>query len=128
MEKKVEVEIDVEKEIPTDKDKRIIELEEHVFKLETMIKERDNKYISCCFNSDDTDDVTGRGRTNMGYEKDYQNVDMDYFTPPATSSIPINIPKKTHSLSSTPSDSSLKGSLSSSFGTFFSMLTKSFSK
>jgi serine/threonine protein kinase len=124
---KVEVEkVEVEKELP-DKDKRIIELEEHVFKLETIIKERDNKYISCCFNNDDTDDVTGRGRTNMGYEKDYQNVDMDYFTPPTTSSIPINIPKKSHSLSSTPSDSS-KGSLSSSFGTFFNMLTKSFSK
>ena len=125
---KVEVEKGIEVELPTDKDKRIIELEEHVFKLEAMIKEKDNKYISCCFNSDDTDDVTGRGRTNMGYEKDYQNVDMDYFTPPATSSIPINIPKKTHSLSSTPSESSSKGSLSSSFGTFFNMLTKSFSK
>jgi serine/threonine protein kinase len=125
---KVEIEkVEIEK-VEIDKDKRIIELEEHVFKLETMIKERDNKYISCCFNSDDTDDVTGRGRTNMGYEKDYQNVDMDYFTPPSTSSIPINIPKKAHSLSSTPSESSSKGSLSSSFGTFFSMLTKSFSK
>jgi serine/threonine protein kinase len=129
-EKKVEIgleKVEVETELPTDKDKRIIELEEHVFKLETMIKERDNTYISCCFTSDETDDVTGRGRTNRGYEKDYQNVDMEYFTPP-TSSIPINIPKKSHSLSSTPSDSSSKGSLSSSFGTFFNMLTKSFSK
>jgi hypothetical protein len=100
--------------------------------LEAIIKEKErgaeNTYISCCFSSDDTDDVTGRGRTNKGYEQDYQNVDMDYFTPPTTSSIPINIPKKTQSLSSTPSDSSSKSSLSSSFGAFFNMLTKSFSK
>jgi serine/threonine protein kinase len=118
-----------EKELDTDK-KRIMELEEHIFKLETIIKEKDKSYIPCCFNTDDTDDVTGRGRTNMGYEKDYLNVDTEYFTP--TSSMPINIPKKTHSLSSTPSDSASSGksktSLSSSFGTFFNMLTKSFSK
>ena len=124
-----EIEIDGQKD--SDK-KRISELEEHVFKLEAIIKEKErgaeNTYISCCFSSDDTDDVTGRGRTNKGYEQDYQNVDMDYFTPPTTSSIPINIPKKTQSLSSTPSDSSSKSSLSSSFGAFFNMLTKSFSK
>ena len=136
------VDVEFEKEFDLDKTlndtldkKRIIELEEHVFKLEAIIKEKEkekekeNTYISCCFNSDDTDDVTGRGRTNKGYEQDYQNVDVEYFTPPTTSSIPINIPKKPHSLSSTPSDtSSSKSSLSSSFGAFFNMLTKSFSK
>jgi serine/threonine-protein kinase ULK/ATG1 len=50
---------------------RINELEEEVFRLESIIKEKElNKsYVSCCFDTeDDISDVTGRGRTNKGYE------------------------------------------------------------
>ena len=74
---------------------RINELEEEVFRLETIIKEKElNKScVSCCFDTENTEsDVTGRGRTNKGYEN--ITIDKDYFTPPSISnmkSMPINI-------------------------------------
>ena len=77
---------------------RINELEEEVFRLESIIKEKElNKsYVSCCFDTeDDISDVTGRGRTNKGYTN--MSIDTDYFTPPDKSnmrSVPINISMK----------------------------------
>jgi serine/threonine protein kinase len=113
-----------------DRDQRIMELEEQVFKLESMIKEKEmsRSYI-CCFDSEDREsDVTGRGRTNKGYEHEYINIDTDYFTPPDTISKAIAIPRKKNLSDSSSSDKSKGSSLSSSFGTFFNFLTKSFSK
>jgi hypothetical protein len=77
---------------------RINELEEEVFRLESIIKEKElNKsYVSCCFDTeDDMSDVTGRGRTNKGYEN--LSINTDYFTPPESSHLksnPINISMK----------------------------------
>jgi serine/threonine protein kinase len=60
--------------------RRINELEYEIFELE----ERSEQTSSCCFGRE----VTGRGRTNNGYELAINN---DYFTPPETG---ISIPKK----------------------------------
>lgn len=113
-----------------DRDQRIMELEEQVFKLETIIKEKEmtRSYI-CCFDNEDRDsDITGRGRTNKGYEHEYMNIDTDYFTPPDTVSKAIAIPQKKNLSDSSSSDKSKGSSLSSSFGNFINFLTKSFSK
>jgi serine/threonine protein kinase len=88
---------------------RINELEEEVFRLESIIKEKElnRSSLSCCFDSED--DITGRGRTNKGYEN--ITIDKDYFTPPGMSSmrsIPINITMK-----NSPNISSSYGSNSS---------------
>ena len=97
---------------------KINELEEEIFRLESIIKEKENSSFYCCFNGDDTEsDVTGRGRTNKGYEK--MSIDKDYFTPPDNFSMPITIPnrnsplKEKHSFSPGSSGKS-KGFLSSS--------------
>ena len=93
---------------------RIHELEDHIFKLETALKEKETKFLSCF---DSEEDVTGRGRTNDGYEQ--IQLQTNYFTPPR------QIPKRPNSGSSGSSNS---GSLMSSFGTFFNYLTHSFSR
>ena len=64
---------------------RINELEYEIFELE----ERDSQ--SCCFGSD-SPAITGRGRTNSGYELTITN---DYFTPPELQLGAVNIPKRT---------------------------------
>jgi serine/threonine protein kinase len=92
----------------------IYELEEHIFQLESIIKEKEQSCCSCF--SDNEPSVTGRGKTNS-YSYDL-HVDPNYFTPPSLST-PINIPKKSNSLSSSKSSSS-------SFGFF--QFFKSFSK
>ena len=59
-----------------------------------------------------TDEITGRGRTNPGYETVIDN----YFTPPSPPKEKgMSIPKK-------------ESFLPSSFGSFYRFLTKSFSK
>ena len=84
---------------------RINELEEEVFRLETIIKDKElnRSSLSCCFDTED--DITGRGRTNKGYEN--ITINKDYFTPPEMSnmkSIPINITmKNSPTISSHPS-------------------------
>ena len=64
---------------------RINELEYEIFELE----ERDSQ--SCCFGSD-SPAITGRGRTNSGYELTITN---DYFTPPELQLGAVHIPKRT---------------------------------
>jgi serine/threonine protein kinase len=135
--------------------KRILELEEHIFKLETIIKEKETNKTksSCCFTFDDyelSDDepyITGRGKTNKGYENNYMNLKTDYFTPPSDTidilphNRAINIPKQSTSmptsgliknLKDSPTIYSLptktKGILSKSIESVFNFLSKSFSK
>lgn len=92
---------------------RINELEEQVFRLESIIKEKElNKSsLSCCFDTeDDMSDVTGRGRTNKGYNN--MTIDTDYFTPPDKSnmrSVPINIAMKNSPKISSSYDSNSSG-------------------
>ena len=138
-----------------DERKKIFELEEHIFKLETIIKEKETKKTSssCCFTFDDnelSDDepyITGRGKTNKGYENNYMNLKSDYFTPPSDTidnlihNRAINIPKHSTSmptfgliknLRDSPTIYSLptksKGILSNSIETVFNFLSRSFSK
>jgi serine/threonine protein kinase len=135
-----------------DERKKIFELEEHIFKLESIIKEKESKKTSssCCFSLDDnelSDDepyISGRGRTNKGYENNYMNIKTEYFTPPPDTienlqhNKPINIPKQSSSMPTTrfmrnsPKIYSLptktKGILSNSIETVFNFLSKSFSK
>lgn len=134
--------------------KRIFELEEHIFKLETIIKEKETNKTksSCCFTfddnelSDDEPNISGRGKTNKGYENNYMNLKTDYFTPPSdtTNNLlhnrAIKIPKHSTSLPTnglikslnSPTIYSLpsktKGILSSSIESVFNFLSKSFSK
>lgn len=105
-----------------DPEQRIMELEDHIFKLESILKEKEPSRSFCCFTTEDREtDVTGRGRTNNGYEHNYSHLDKDYFTPPMDGiSQAIRIPSK--------KPESKSSSLSSSFGTFFNLLTQSFSK
>ena len=94
---------------------RINELEQEVFRLENIIKEKPlSSSFTCCFDSE-TDDVTGRGRTNNGYES--VDIDNEYFTPPKTNA--INIPRKNSLKINSSPHSFNSGSLSeknSSFG------------
>lgn len=108
-----EFEFEIEMETTIEKN-RITELEEHIFHLETQLKEKDKEKSSylCCL---DGESKSGRGRNYMDLEK----MDPDYFTPPKG----ILIPKKRPSSASSTSS----GSITSSFGTFFNFLTKSFS-
>ena len=124
--------------------KKIIELEEHIFHLEIKLKEKEKEteketekkesyYFCCC--TDDDDKVTGKGRTNPGYEQ--VKIETDYFTPPDLNvtpdlitpylnltpnlkSMPIPYKKKASSYSSTPSSYSSTSSLSEKFFAFFS--------
>lgn len=105
-----------------DQSKRIEELEEHIFKLESIVKEKEvHSSLSCCFNVDDDEvSVTGRGRTNKEYEITYTTIKPDYFTPPSDSEIkgiPIPITKK---LNSNHPSSSYQSSSGSSKGSFLS--------
>jgi serine/threonine protein kinase len=106
-EEKFEFEIEIER---LEKN-RIIELEEHIFHLETQLKDKEKSSYLCCLDGD-----TKSGRNYMDLEK----MDPDYFTPPKGILIPKTRPSSASSNSS--------GSITSSFGTFFNFLTKSFSK
>jgi serine/threonine protein kinase len=125
---------------------RINELEEHIFKLETILKEtkvkkeRSISSVACCFTleEDDSIAVTGRGRTNKGYEL---QINTEYFTPPNdtentrnTGTKPMLIPTKktpgsqpsSQSSSGTSVGSKNKSFLSTSFeklASFFTGLT-----
>lgn len=89
---------------------RITELEDEVFRLESIIKEKGNNSFSCCFDTED-DHVTGRGRTNKGYEN--ITIDTEYFTPPK-GSIPIQTKQRSQSYSFSGSSGKSKDFLSSS--------------
>lgn len=89
---------------------RITELEDEVFRLESIIKEKESNSFSCCFDTED-DHITGRGRTNKGYENII--IDTEYFTPPK-GSIPINNRQQTKSYSFSGSSGKSKDFLSSS--------------
>jgi serine/threonine protein kinase len=105
--------------------KRIFELEEHIFKLESIIKEKDKEKeleSSCCFNfydnklSDDeqssmlnnlskvqninehTSTLSKCDKINKNYENDFKNLKIDYFTPPSDLLYNHNIPKYSTSL------------------------------
>jgi serine/threonine protein kinase len=69
---------------------RINELEADIFELEEHI---DEKRSSCCFGVD-SPAVTGRGRTNSGYEL---SITSDYFTPPELQLGAVSIPKMSSS-------------------------------
>jgi serine/threonine protein kinase len=91
---------------------RINELEADIFELEEHI---DEKRSSCCFGVD-SPAVTGRGRTNSGYEL---SITSDYFTPPELQLGAVSIPKmssssRTCSIRSRSSKSSPGSFLSSS--------------
>jgi hypothetical protein len=110
-----------EKTIQNIQSKRIEELEEHIFKLESIVKEKEvHSSLTCCFNVDDDEvSVTGRGRTNKEYEFKYTTIHPDYFTPPSDSElkgIPIPITKKVNSNH----PSSYQSSSGSSKGSFLS--------
>jgi len=115
---------DNEKNESEHQSKRIEELEEHIFKLESIVKEKESKSssssLSCCFNvEEDEVSITGRGRTNHGYDITYTKIKPDYFTPPSDSDgkgIPIPMRKRP-----TPSySSSFQSSSGSSKGSFLS--------
>ena len=91
---------------------RINELEADIFELEEHI---DEKRSSCCFGID-SPTITGRGRTNSGYEL---SITSDYFTPPELQLGAVSIPKmssssRTCSIRSRSSKSSPGSFLSSS--------------
>jgi len=93
-------------------EKRIMELEEQIFKLETKLKDKDSRYL-CCYGDDDDDDaVTGRGRTNPGYEQ--IKIENEYFTPP-DKSIPIPFKPRSGSSSNRSSLNSFSEKISSWF-------------
>ena len=73
---------------------------------------------------DNESDVTGRGKTNNGYEN--INIDTEYFTPPKANSIPIQIPRKNSYTTPPSSVSSLsdKGSYGKSKGFLSSSIEK----
>ena len=108
-------------DVPKD---RIHQLEDEIFRLETMLKENDEDDLISL-----ETEVTGRGRTNKGY--DQVTINTDYFTPPESSSYPIQ--KKSYSSSG--SGSSLSSIFSKSlenvmylFHTPTKLQSKSFSK
>lgn len=138
-----------EKDEKDEKDSRINELEEHIFKLESILKEKDREIerdiereketeyepkmsssLTCCFTTEEDDmRVTGRGKTNKGYEIEYMNIKQDYFTPPSfseTNGISIPRPKKTSVQSSSSGSNSSKGGsfLMNSLEKFMSMFQK----
>ena len=86
--------------------KKIFELEEHIFKLESIIKEKgiNKTNSSCCFTfcnnelSDDESHITGYVKTNKNYENDYKNLKTDYFTPPSDLLSNHTIPKYSTSM------------------------------
>ena len=89
---------------------RINELEYEIFELE----ERADQTSSCCFGTE----ITGRGRTNNGYELAINN---DYFTPP---NIGISIPKKSKSQPSSYSKSNPVSFLSNSLDKITALFKK----
>ena len=96
---------------------RIHELEEEVFRLESIIKEKElnRSSLYCCFDTEDNEsNITGRGRTNNGYEK--MTIDTEYFTPPDINASPIK------------GISSQSSSYSSSYGKSKSFLSSSIDK
>jgi serine/threonine-protein kinase ULK/ATG1 len=90
---------------------RINELEADIFELEEHIDEK--KSSSCCFGID-SPAVTGRGRTNSGYEL---SITSDYFTPPELQLGGVSIPKQ---MASSRSCSIRSRSSKSSPGSFLS--------
>jgi len=124
-------------------EQRINELEEHIFKLETILKEtnvKKERSIACCFTleEDDSIAVTGRGRTNKGYNGYELQINTEYFTPPKdtestknTKSKPMLIPTKktpgsqpsSQSSSGTSVGSKTKSFLSTSFEKLASFFT-----
>jgi len=114
---------------------RINELEDKISKLELIIKEKEmnSSLMSCsCLSTDDNDSpkVTGKGRTNKGY--DYSNINTNYFSPPEIEkgiNIPYNANRNANKSNSSSRSSSYTGSyLSDSLGSVINFLTKSFSK
>ena len=107
---------------------RINELEEEVFRLELIIKEKSSSFTCCLEAEDNESEITGRGRTNKGYEN--ISINTDYFTPPKTNSIPIprrsnySSPSSNGSLSEGNSLSSNKGSYGKSKSFLSSSLEK----
>jgi serine/threonine protein kinase len=69
------------------------ELLQRINELEYELEEKSEHTSSCCFgnNDDNNDNITGRGRTNNGYELSINN---DYFTPEKGG---VYIPKKSYS-------------------------------
>jgi serine/threonine protein kinase len=98
---------------------RINELEEEVFRLELIIKEKEKSSFTCCLDAEDNEsEITGRGRTNKGYEN--MNIDTEYFTPPKTNSIPI--PRRNNYTPSSNGSFSESNSVSSNKSSFKSSL------
>ena len=103
---------------------RIHELEEEVFRLESIIKEKElnRSSLYCCFDTEDDDcNVTGRGKTNKGYEK--MSINTEYFTPPDTK-YSKSLPEKICEGSSYGLAGKPKSFLSSSLDKFTSFFTR----
>ena len=96
---------------------RINELEEEVFRLELIIKEKSSSSFTCCLEAEDNEsEISGRGRTNKGYEN--ISINTEYFTPPKTNSIPIPRKNSYSSPSSSSGGLSEGNSLSSNKGSY----------
>jgi serine/threonine protein kinase len=99
---------------------RINELQEEIFELEER-----SESSSCCFGMNVTE-VTGRGRTNKGYELAITN---DYFTPPESTFGGVAIPQMARtSLDGSRGSRGSKGSRGSNGSTPNSFLSSSIEK